>query len=922
MKYIINFSLPIIISALFLISCNNRESEILHLSNLRTEMLTDPEGIDVVNPKLTWEISGNQRGIIQSAYRILVASTPGKLEANEGDFWDSGKIKSDQSILVAYEGKPLSSRKRCYWKVKVWSEKGESDWSKPASWSMGLLYEKDWLGHWIGFNKIFPWDDITFFSRLSARYFRKEFTSTKEIQHATMNIIGLGLYELYINGQKIGNQVLSPTPTDYLKNVKYNVFDVTGNIQTGKNTVGVVLGNGRYFTMRHYKPYKVKDFGYPKLLLQLEIEYSDGTKSVITSDESWKGTADGPILSNNEYDGEEYDARKEMPGWSTAGFNDSKWNRAEYVQEPGGAIEAQMNENMKVMESIKPVSINLIKPDTYILDLGQNIAGWVKMKVKGPKGRQVKLRFAEILQADGSLFTYNLRDAKVTDIYTLKGGDTEVWEPSFIYHGFRYVEISGYPGKPTIDDFEGRVVSDNMETLGTFETSNTITNQIFKNACWGILSNYKGMPVDCPQRNERQPWLGDRAIGSYGESFIFGNAGLYTKWMDDIQNSQKADGSICDVAPAYWRYYSDNITWPGTYLLICDMLYNQFGDKTSIEKHYPSMKKWMDYMKKCYMTESFIITKDSYGDWCVPPETIEAGRGKSADVKHPSSLISTAYYYHMLQLMERFAILTGNDADKVEFVTLADSIKTGFNNKFFHSDSSYYGDNKLTDNLLPLSFGMVPDGQTKNVFKNITNTIEKKNNGHLSCGVIGIQWLMRALTENGRSDLAFKIATNITYPSWGYMIENGATTIWELWNGNTAAANMNSYNHVMLLGDLIVWYYENLAGIKSNPEMPGFKDIIMKPEIIDGLDFVNASYKSMHGLIKSEWVKETNSFSWNITIPGNTKALVYIPANAKSDVTESGEKAAISKGVKFLRMEQGTALFEVGSGEYNFKSKF
>jgi alpha-L-rhamnosidase len=674
--------------------------------------------------------------------------------------------------------------------------------------------------------------------------------------------------------------------------------------------------------MRHYKPYKVKDFGYPKLLLQLEVEYSDGTKSVVSSDESWKGTAEGPILSNNEYDGEEYDARKEMPGWNTIGFNDSDWNKAEFVQEPGGDIEAQMNENMKVVRSVKPVSISLLKPDTYIIDMGQNMAGWVKMKVKGEKGRQVKLRFAEILQADGNLFTANLRDAKVTDIYTLKGGDTEVWEPSFIYHGFRYVEISGYPGKPTLDDFEGRVVSDNMATIGTFETSSDITNQIFKNASWGILSNYKGMPVDCPQRNERQPWLGDRAIGSYGESFIFNNAGFYNKWMDDIQNTQKSDGSICDVAPAFWRYYSDNVTWPGTYLLISDMLYNQFGDKTSIIKHYPSMKKWMDYMKKCYMDESFILTKDSYGDWCVPPETIEAGRGKSADVKHPNSLISTAYYYHMLQLMERFAILIGNDADKVDFVTLGDSIKIGFNNKFFNSDSSYYGNNKLTDNLLPLYFGMIPEGQTEKVFNNVINIIEKKNNGHLSCGVIGIQWLMRTLTENGRADLAYKIATNITYPSWGYMIENGATTIWELWNGNTAAPNMNSYNHVMLLGDLIVWYYENLAGIKSNQEKPGFKEIIMKPEIIDSLDFVNASYHSIHGLIKSEWVKGVDSFTWNITVPGNSKAFVYIPANAKSDVTESGERATISKGIKFLRMEQNRALFEIGSGEYQFKSRF
>lgn len=923
MKYIIYYSKLIFISIFLLISCKNRESLQLQVNNLRTEMQANPEGIDAVNPRLTWELSSNLRGIVQTAYRILIASSPDKLEADEGDLWDSGKVKSDRSIQVAYEGNPLRSRMRCYWKVKVWSKNGESDWSESARWNMGFLYEKDFQGRWIGFDKAFPWDNEGMFSRLSARYFRKEFVASKEIDHATVYIIGLGLYELYVNGQKIGNQVLAPTPTDYTKNIKYNVFDVTGNVKAGTNAVGVVLGNGRYYTMRqNYKPYKIKNFGYPKLLLQLEVEYTDGTKEIVETDNTWKGTTDGPLRSNNEYDGEDYDARKEMPGWTYAEFNDSSWKTAEYVQEPGGDVEAQMNGNMKVMESVKPVSINLVKPDTYIMDMGQNMVGWVKMKVKGEKGRQVKLRFAEILKENGELFTDNLRDAKVTDIYILKGGEEEVWEPSFVYHGFRYVEISGYPGKPTRNDFEGRVVYDDMKTIGTFETSNSVTNQIFRNAWWGIKGNYKGMPVDCPQRNERQPWLGDRAVGSYGESFVFDNARLYVKWMDDIQNTQKGDGSICDVAPAYLKYYSDNMTWPGTYLLIANMLYNQYGDKTVIMKHYSSMKKWMEYMKKNYMTERFIVTKDSYGDWCVPPETIEEGKGKSADVKHPSSLISTAYYYHFLQLMQRFAKLTTNDADSYGYAALADSMKAEFNDHFFNSESSSYGENKLTDNLLPLSFGMVPAGQTEKVFKNIVNIIEEKHNGHLSCGVIGIQWLMRGLTENGRPDLAYKIATNTTYPSWGYMIENGATTIWELWNGNTAASNMNSYNHVMLLGDLIVWYYENLAGIKSNPEKPGFKEIIMKPEIIDGLDFVKASYHSIHGLIKSEWVKDANRFSWNITIPGNSKAMIFIPANAKSDVTENGEKATNANGIKFLRMEQGRAIFEVKSGEYFFKSKF
>lgn len=923
MRYTLYFSRLVFLSLLFLISCQNRESMPLQVGNLRTEMLANPVGIDAVKPRLSWELSGDPRSIVQTHYRILVASSPDKLEANDGDLWDSGEVESDLSIQVSYEGKPLKSRMRCHWKVKVWSEIGVSDWSEPAEWSMGFMYEQDWQGRWIGFDRAFPWDDEGMFSRLSARHFRKEFTAPKEINRATVYIIGLGLYELYLNGQKIGSQVLAPSPTDYTKNVKYNVFDVTGNVQTGNNAIGVLLGNGRYYNMRHnYKPYKIKDFGYPKLLLQLEIEYVDGTKKVVSTDNTWKGTADGPIRSNNEYDGEEYDARKEMTGWANTGFNDYSWKAAEYVQEPGGNLEAQMNENMKVMGSVKPVSINLIKLDTYIMDMGQNMVGWVKMKVKGDKGRQVKLRFAEILKENDELFTENLRDAKVSDIYILKGGDEEIWEPSFVYHGFRYVEISGYPGKPALDDFEGRVVYDNIKTAGTFETSNPVINQIFRNACWGIQGNYKGMPVDCPQRNERQPWLGDRAVGSYGESFVFDNARLYAKWLDDIQNTQKADGSICDVAPAYFKYYSDNMTWPGTYLLVADMLYNQFGDKAVIEKHYFSMKKWMEYMRNKYMTEEFIVTKDTYGDWCVPPETIEAGRGKSADVKHPSSLISTAYYYHLLQLMQRFARVTGINADIPGYAVLADSIKAGFNDHFYHPESSSYGDNKLTDNLLPLDFGMVPDGQAEKVFKNIINIIEEKNNGHLSCGVVGIQWLMRSLTENGRTDLAYRIATNTTYPSWGYMTETGATTIWELWNGNTAAPNMNSYNHVMLLGDLIVWYYENLAGIKSNPKKPGFKEIIMKPEVIDGLDFVKASYHSMHGLIKSEWVKEANTFFWDITVPGNSKAKVFIPANNKSDVIENGEKATKADGIKFLKMEQGRAVFEIESGEYHFKSKF
>ena len=890
--------------------------------SLSCEMLANPAGIDVTAPRLSWKLQGEGRNLFQKAYRIIVASTPGKLSENNGDLWDSGEVFSDQSVLIGYNGKKLESRMNCYWKVMIRTSDGKEAWSEPAKWSMGLLYYKDWSGRWIGFDRAFAWDDDGFHSRLSARYFRKEFEVGKTISQARVYLVGLGLYELSINGEKIGDQVLAPSPTDYAKNVKYNAFDVTRALKSGTNAIGVTLGNGRYHTMRqHYKPYKIRNFGFPKMLLQLEITYDDGTSSVIKSDGSWKGTADGPIRSNNEYDGEIYDARKEMPGWNEAGFNDTGWLNAEYVQAPDGRIEAQMNPNMKVIRRIRPVSVRKAGTGKYLLDMGQNMAGWLKMTVHNGKcGDQVTLRFAEILTDKNELFIDNLRDAQATDIYIVKGGGVETWEPRFVYHGFRYVELTGYPGVPDPDDFSGEVVSDEMAETGEFTTSNPLINQICQNASWGILSNYKGMPVDCPQRNERQPWLGDRAAGALGESFMFDNEKLYAKWMDDIGYNQKEDGCIGDVVPAYWNYFSDNMTWPGTYLMICDMLYQQYGDLRPIQKHYPSMKKWLQYMKDRYMTGNFIVTKDSYGDWCPPPATIEEGRGKSADKKNPSPLIATAYYYYFMGLMQKFATLTGNDQDITEYLNLAGKIKGAFNREFWHAGTGGYGKNTLTENLLALHFGLVPQSRHQEVFDQVVKIITIENKGHLSSGMIGTQWIMRTLTENGRPDIAYLLASGKTYPSWGYMVENGATTIWELWNGNTAAPKMNSYNHVMMLGDLVTWFYEDLAGIRSSEDHPGFRQIIMKPEPVDSLDFVKASFRSVYGRIRSEWNKTGKSFNWDITVPVNSSAIVYIPVGAEPDVTESGIPVRNQKDVEFKKIENGRMVCKIGSGDYHFSS--
>ena len=911
------------VTIIILFACLHELAAQVTVGNLRCEMRVNPLGIDVKHPRLSWQLQSDLRNVVQTSYQILVSSSAQILQQNEGDVWNSGVINSNQSLHVQYDGAALQPVKKYFWKVIVKTNKGIAQATQTAFFSTGFLNANEWKAKWIGYDKASVWDSMTQWSRLSARYLRKEFKSAATVKRATAYISGLGMNELYINGNKIGDQVLAPNPTDYRKTYFYNTHDVTAQIKEGINAVAVVLGNGRFFTMRqNYKKKKHNTFGFPKLLLQLEIEYTDGTKKIVVSDENWKLNVDGPIRTNNEYDGEEYDARKELNGWTSAGFNDSKWMQPELVAAPKGKLVAQMSEPMKVMQTIKPVSIKKTASGKYILDMGQNFSGWIKLQnINGKNGEKVMLRFAESLQPNGELFVANLRDAKVTDVYTFGNSPLGAggWQPSFVYHGFRYVEISSFPGTPTISQFEGKLVHDAIETTGSFQTSNNIINRIYQNAWWGIASNYKGMPVDCPQRNERQPWLGDRTVGSQGESYVFNNAALYSKWMQDIEDSQTEEGSIPDVAPAFWNYYSDDVTWPAAYIFISNNLYNQFGDITPIQKHYPSMKKWMMYMKAKYM-KNYIVTRDKYGDWCVPPESLELIHAKDANRLTDGKLIATAYYYKLLSYMQRFANLTDNKADASYYGLLSDSIRIAFQQTFYNAQKKQYSNNTVTANLLPLYFGICPDSLREVVFEQIRQKIVVENKSHISTGLIGSQWLMRGLTEYNHADLAFTLASNNTYPSWGYMTENGATTIWELWNGNTANPGMNSQNHVMLLGDLLTWFYENLAGIRSNKTEVAFKSIIMKPTIPTDLNEVNASYNSFHGLIKSHWKKNAGIFDWEITIPANTNAVVYLPATDVASIKESGKSIEGAEGIKFVKADNETVVLEIGSGSYLFQT--
>lgn len=897
-------------------SCMKGENSDIRITNLRCELISNPKGIDIQVPRLSWELESKKKSVLQKKYRILVASSLKKLQANEGDLWDSKHVTSDESVFIPYKGKQLESRNECYWKVCVTTNKGKSEWSEPARWTMGLLSSKDWNAQWIGLDKSFEWEEPRAErTRQSARYFRKEFDLQQRPKKATLYLCGLGLYKLHINGEIIGNQELSPTPTDYRKEVKYNTFDVTKVLQNGTNAIGVILGNGRFFHMRH-----TDVFEYPKMILQMEMEFIDGSRQTLISDESWKVTANGPIIANNEYDGEEYDARKEMPGWDKAGFNDKGWMKVELITPPQGTLSAQLNQNIKVMDIVTPKGIKKITEGKYVLDMGQNMVGWLKMKVKGNRGDQVNLRFAEFLNEDGTINQENLRGALAIDKYILKGEGEEVWRPSFTSHGFRFVEIEGHPGVPVIEDFEGQVIYDEMEQTGFFETSNELINRIYKNAYWSICGNYRGMPTDCPQRSERMGWTGDRAIGSYGESFIFGNHNLYSKWVNDIRITQREDGSVSDIAPSYWNSYSDNMTWPGTYLTVSDMLYEQYGNKEPIIKYYESMKKWLNYMRDKYGTHDHLMSRDVYGDWCTPPEDPTFNDPKNPTLITDKVLIASSYYYYMLHLLEKFAAILDKPTDEEEFKKQAHLTKESYNAKFLNKERGYYSNNTVTANLLSLSFGLVPEEYKKQVFNNIeTRTIDEFK-GHVSTGIIGCQWLMRGLTDNGRPDIAYQMLLKTDYPSFGYMIKKGATTIWEHWNGDSMAKWIDSQNHVMQLGDLIIWFYENLAGIKSAPGGYGFKKIVMKPQIIDGLNSVKASFHSVHGMISSSWKKEGPLFQWDITIPCNTTATIYIPTSSKDNVTEN-YKRPHPRHVKYVKQEKQYAVFEIGSGSYSFSTK-
>ena len=1056
------------------------------VKELRCEYRVNPLGIDIVRPRLSWVPESNQRGQMQSAYQILVASSEEKLKKNQGDFWDSGKVKSDQSNQVEYVGEPLKSRMQCYWKVRVWDKEGKgSRWSEPALWTMGLLNSGDWQANWIGYDaeapmshqatkQVDPLDlegckwlwypeaDPQKSAPVGTRFFRRkiEIPSDKKVKRARFRLIAdnegtlyvndqevqkfsgwkppytfevtekvktgtntlaiavtnkgespnpaglggkflvefetgdsimllidsswkvcrteeeswrkadfddsvwsnakeivavgekpwgevqksklvlpppsylrkvfsvdrpfkravvyassLGIYELHINGKRVGEDYFTPGWTDYMTRVYYQSYDVTNLLKPGGNAIGGILADGWYAGYIGFGKKREHYGDKPRLLVQLEVEYTDSGRQTVTTDTSWKATY-GPHFEADFLMGETYDARKELAGWSKWGFDDSSWEAVVVTEKIKGKVQSYPGVTVKKIMEISPKKPTEPKKGVYVFDMGQNFAGWVRLKAKGIAGTKVVLRFAEMLNPDGTIYTTNLREARCTDTYILAGTGEEIWEPRFTYHGFRYVEVTGYPGRPGLDAITGIVVHSDTPVAGSFECSNPMVNQLWRNIVWSQRGNFIELPTDCPQRDERLGWTGDAQIFIRTATYNMDVAAFFTKWLVDLEDAQTKEGAFPDVAPHKVAMGSGVPAWGDAGVICPWTFYQVYDDKRILEKHYESMTKWIGYLKK--NSKGLLRPAYGYGDWV------------SIGSKTPKDVIATAYFAYSTRLVSKVAAAIGKREDAKKYEKLFEQIKEAFNKAYVSDDARIKGETQ-TCYCLGLYFDLLGEDKREGATRHLVEALRKKD-WHLSTGFVGLSYLLPTLTQRGHLDIAYRLLNNETFPSWGYSIKNGATTIWERWDGWTEEKGfqdpgMNSFNHYAF-GSVGRWLFGTVAGIET--EGIGYKRIRIEPTPLlvadrgspgGGLSYARASYKSINGNIVSDWRINGREFTLNVTIPVNTTATVYVPAKDAESVTESGKPATKAKAVQLLRMEEGKAVFVVGSGQYRFVSR-
>jgi alpha-L-rhamnosidase len=1050
------------------------EKEGIQAARLRCEYRVDPQGIDVVKPRLSWILESKSRDQKQTAYQVLAASSIQRLKKNEGDLWDSGKVQSDETTAIVYDGKSLPSGSACFWKVKVWDQGGnESQWSDPATWSAGLLNPEDWKAQWIGLDtevtvKPTPeiinqtnwiWTEPTAHQSTvpGERFFRRSFeipsgwdlakavcyitaddafelfvngqqvnntvgfrvihqvpidrflkpgrnslavmaanhgnspnpaglivavtiesqdgdvleiisdaewkasskklpnwqaanfddaswpkasllgklgmaswgkidisrqilppaqylrgtcsVASGKIKKASLYATALGIYQLYVNGQRIGEDYFSPGWTDYTKRIYYYTYDVTENLKRGDNAIGAILADGWYAGYIGYA-YERNHYGRRlRLLCQLNIEYEDGTTQVIATGPDWKASL-GPIVHADFLHGESYDARREMPGWNTAKFDDANWQKVTVgSDEVHPKVQAAVSQPVVAFEEVKPVTVSEPRPGEYVFDMGQNFAGVVRLRIKGKTGQTIQLRHAERLNPDGTIYTTNLRAASATDTYICKGGGTEIWQPYFTFHGFQYVELTGVESKPSLNTIVGLALSSDTPTAGTFVCSDPMVNQIQSNSVWTQRANFIDIPTDCPQRDERLGWTGDAQVYINTAAYHNDVHAFFTKWLVDLNDAQRDDGQYPMVAPLKVAGDDGGPAWADAGVICPGTIYKMYGDKRILETHYDQMAQFIAFCKnRC--TDELLPPKEfhCFGDWL------------NINDDTPKDVIYMAYFGYSTQLMADIADALGKTADKARYNQLFEQIKVSFNKAYVQPNGKIKGDTQ-TAYVMAIAYDLLDDEMQQLAAEHLIRRIQECN-WHLSTGFVGTKDLMLVLAKIGRNDIAYRLLHNDTFPSWGFSIKHGATSIWERWNGWTPEQGfgdpgMNSFAHYSF-GAVCQWIFENVGGIQTDG--PAFKHIVLKPRPGGKLTWAKTAYQSIRGEIETDWQVKDHVFHCRVTIPPNTTATLYLPAADAKSVLESKKPLDQANGILAAVYQSETMVLELGSGQYVFQS--
>lgn len=883
------------------------------VQQLTTENGANPLGIETRQPRFGWQLASDKRNVVQTAYEIRVGSDASSLKAAKNLVWHSGKTVSDSSVFVHYKGNPLQPGRRYYWQVRVWDNSGKaSAWSTPAYFGMALLSPSDWQAKWI--EPGYAEDSVLRPSPM----FRKTFASGKKVQSATAYITAHGLYEAQINGKRVGDAYLTPGWTSYNKRLQYQVYDVTDLLQQGTNAIGVTLGNGWYrgnLAWGGLKNIYGKTLG---LLFQLDIRFADGSTATVISDDSWKSTT-GEIRFAEIYHGETIDARQKKEGWATAGYNDNGWSGVKVAGYPMDHLIATYNEPVRKHETFQPVKMFTTPKGEKVLDFGQNLVGWVVVKAAGKAGDTIRINHAEVLDKEGNFYTENLRAAKAEGAYILKGEGEEVFEPHFTFYGFRYIKVTGYPGDLKPENFTAVALYSDMKQTGSFTSSNQLINQLQHNIQWGQKGNFLDVPTDCPQRDERLGWTGDAQVFARTASFNMDVNNFFSKWLKDVAADQAPNGAVPHVVPnvlgaeavgsAGWADVATIIPWD---------MYQVYGDKRLLEKQYPSMKAWVGFMQR--QSTNHLWNKGfHFGDWLSYMEDNDL-MGQSAITD--KYLIAQCFYAHSTQLLINAAKVLGKEGDVATYTALLRNIKDAFAKEYVTPTGRLVSGTQ-TAYVLALHFDMLPENLREQAAERLVENIKRYNN-HISTGFLGTPYICHVLSRYGKTDAAYTLLLQETFPSWLYPVKMGATTIWERWNGirpdgTFEPASMNSFNHYAYgaIGD---WMYRQMVGIDNDEEGVGYKKIKIQPHVGGGFTHASATYITRYGKLQSGWKIENGRLTVEAEVPPNTTATIYVPASRVASVMEGGKKVASGKDMRVGDLQNGYLPVQVGSGRYSFSS--